>query len=182
MKLAGTIIRGARRLGWPGGIRRRDWIGLALVGLSAAALIGLRQVLVEPEDWAAACAGPAAPWPCLVRQAILWLQSWGLWGGGAVGLGVWAMLGGPFAACVAGLVAGIGGIVNYNVTWGVLGGSLAGWGWLRPPPAPAPPDAAPGAGPADAGRWGWPGAARRRSRSATGGSAPPPAPRWPPHS
>jgi hypothetical protein len=167
MKLGKTIIRAARLLGWPRGIGRRDWIGLALLGLSAAALTVLREALVEPEDWAAACAGPASPWPCLVRQAILWLQNWGVWGGAAIVLGVWAVLGGPFAAGVAGVAAGIGGIVNYNVTWGVLGGSLAFWAWLRQSPAPAAgPD---GAAPADAGSWGWPGAARRRSRSATGG-------------
>jgi len=137
-----------RRAGDRAGHRvRRDWIGLLLVGLGAAALIGLRLALVEPEGWAAACAGAAPPWPCLVRQAILWLQNWGLWGGAAVALGVWAMLGGPFAACVAGVAAGIGGIENYNVTWGVLGGSLAGWAWLRP---------ARGAAPADAGSSGRP--------------------------
>jgi hypothetical protein len=144
-----------------GKLRRRHWIGLVLLGLSAAALIGLRQVLVEPEDWAVACAGPAAPWPCLVRQAILWLQTWGLWGGAAVALGVWALLGGPFAVCVAGVAVGIGGIENYNVTFGVLGGSLAGWAWLRP--------SANGAVPADAGSSGRKGATRTHSRSATGG-------------
>jgi hypothetical protein len=153
-------------------MRRRDWIGLVLLGLSAAALIGLRQALVEPDSWAAACAGAAPPWRCLVRQAILWLQTWGLWGGAAVALGVWALLGGPFAACVAGVAAGIGGIENYNVTWGVLGGSLAGWAWLRQSPD--------GAVPAEADSSGRPGTARRRSRSATGGSAPLPASRSPP--
>jgi hypothetical protein len=142
-------------------LRRRDWIGLALVGLSAAALIGLRDALIEPEDWAAACVGPTSPWECPVREAILWLQTWGLWGGAAVALGVWAVLGGPFVACIAGVAAGFGGIENYNVTWGVLGGSLAGWAWLRQPPT--------GVVPAGAGSSGWPGAARRRSRSATGG-------------
>ncbi len=171
MKLARTVIRAACRRGWPRGIRRRDWIGLALVGLSAGALIGLRQVLVEPDDWAAACAGAAPHWPCLVRQAILWLQAWGLCGCAAVALGAWALLGGPFAACVAGVAAGVGGIENYDVTWGVLGGSLAGWAWLRPPS---------GLVPAEADSSGQPGTARRRSRSVTGGSAPLPAPRWPP--
>ncbi len=132
------------------GLRGRDRLGLALVAAAAAGLVVFRQSVMDADAWEAACATAAPPWPCAVREAMFWAQSRSVWGIAALACGVWAMLGGPFAAAVAGVICGIGGAENYNVTWGVLGGSLAGWAWLRPAgadrsarPAPAPPRSTP---------------------------------------
>lgn len=133
------------------GRRRRDCLGLALVAAAAAVLVICRQMIMEPDAWDVACAAAAPPWACTPRAALFWAQGRSAWGIAALGLGVWSVLGGPFAAAVAGVICGIGGAENYNVTWGVLGGALAGWAWLRPAGAarsaaraPAPPHSTPG--------------------------------------
>jgi hypothetical protein len=72
---------------------RWDWIGLA----AAAGVLGLmllfRDVYVEPREWGSLCLGAAPPLACRPRAALLWLQHWQLWGGGAALLGLWAWIG-----------------------------------------------------------------------------------------
>lgn len=142
------------------GMRRRDWAGLGLLVLWLPALILYRHAFVEPRSWVAAC---EHGWPtaCGPRAALLFAQRNDLLGLGAVALGLWAFLGGRFAVRLAAVALGIAGVVNYNVTWGMLGAALGAWAWLRPPRSREAADS--GAGPDR------PAAAPQRSRSAPAG-------------
>jgi len=112
---------------------RADWLGLACVVASFAALILYRRYFIEPREWAALCAAATPPLACLPRAGLLWLQHYYLWGATALALGLYAFLGAPFAVLVAGVAAGIAAVVNYNATWGMLGLALAAWSWLTFP-------------------------------------------------
>ena len=112
-------------------MRRTDWLGLAVVAVSLGGLILYRQVYVEPREWVGVCAAAAPPLACLPRAALVWLQHFYLWGTGALLLGLWAFLGGPFAAAVAAVALGAAAVANYNATWGMLGLALGAWGWIR---------------------------------------------------
>ena len=55
-------------------------------------------------------------------------------------IGITSVLGGPFAAAVAAVALGIGAVINYNATWGMVGAALGLWAWFRralPPPGAA---------------------------------------------
>ena len=55
-----------------------------------------------------------------------------LWGVVSLGLGLWALLfAAPFWVSVAAMVAGVGGVENYNATWAMVGLALGAWTWLR---------------------------------------------------
>lgn len=124
-------------------MRRRDLAALFVLGLWLAALLAYRAAYVEPRDWAAVCAAaplPASvPWACLPRAALLWMQQYGLWGAAALALGLAAFLGAPTITLAIAL--GIGGVVNYNASFAMLGLALAAWAWI----SPARPHLSPGA-------------------------------------
>lgn len=109
---------------------RRDWLGLLIALGVLGAMLGYRAVHVEPREWGALCAAAAPPLACGPRAALLWLQHWHLWGAGALGLGLWAFLGGPFALRVAAVALGAVAVANYNATWGMLGLALGAWAWI----------------------------------------------------
>jgi hypothetical protein len=109
---------------------RRDWLGLLSVLATLGAMLGYRALHVEPREWGALCAAATVPLACHPRAALLWLQHWQLWGAGALGLGLWAFLGGPFAARVAAVALGAVAVLNYNATWGMLGLALGAWAWI----------------------------------------------------
>ncbi len=129
-----------RRLG-PSGRRpgmipaRRDAVGFAVVAGAVAALVLYRHAYIEPREWGAICApgAPNAPIACLPRAALLWLQYQYFWGLGALALGLWAFLGGPFWIRIAAVVLGIAAVINYNATWGMVGAALGVWAWLCRP-------------------------------------------------
>jgi hypothetical protein len=119
---------------------RPHLIALAVVVLSVAALLAYRAWYVEPRVWGGLCAAADRPLACLPRAGLLWLQHYYLWGLAALALGLWAFLGGPFAAAVAAVALGIGAVINYNATWGMIGAALGLWAWFRralPPPGAA---------------------------------------------
>ncbi|MBW8270724.1 hypothetical protein [Caldovatus aquaticus] len=109
---------------------RRDWIGLAVAAGVLGLLLLYRALHVEPRAWGAACAAAAPPLACHPRAALLWLQHWQLWGGGALLLGLRAFLGGPFWVRVAAVTLGAAAIANHNATWGMLGLLLGAWAWI----------------------------------------------------
>ena len=109
---------------------RRDWLGLLSVLAALGAMLGYRALHVEPREWGALCAAASVPLACHPRAALLWLQHWQLWGAGALGSGLWAFLGGPFAVRVAAVALGAVAVVNYNATWGMLGLALGAWTWI----------------------------------------------------
>jgi len=116
---------------------RRDAIALACIAGFIAALLLYRHIYVEPREWGAICApgAPDIPLACLPRAALLWLQYQYFWGLGALALGLWAFLGGPFWIRIASVVLGIAAVINYNATWGMVGAALGVWAWLcRPRP------------------------------------------------
>lgn len=122
-------------------MRRRDLAGLLVLALWLAGLLAYRAVYVEPRAWDAACALAAPPYACLPRAALLWAQQQGLWGGAALVLGLAAFLGAPTITLAIAL--GLGGVVNYNASFGMLGCALAAWAWISPPRrAPRPPSRA----------------------------------------
>lgn len=112
-------------------VSRRDAAGLAAVAAALAALLLYRAWGVEPREWGAVCAAAAPPLACAPRAVLLWLQHWQLWGAGALALGLWAFMGGPFAAAAAAVALGGAAVVNYNATWGMIGAALGAWAWLR---------------------------------------------------
>jgi hypothetical protein len=109
---------------------RKDVLGCMTVMVVLAGLLSYRAAFIEPRAWGATCAAVAAPFACLVRTGLLWLQYQGLWGLGALALGLWAFLGGPFAIGVAAVALGAAAVVNYNATYGMLGAALGAWAWL----------------------------------------------------
>ena len=113
---------------------KRDGIGLLVVLGVLGGMLAWRAAYVEPRAWGAACAAVAAPVVCLPRAALLWLQHWQLWGGGALALGVWALVGAPFAIRVAAVALGAVAVANYNATWGMAGLALGAWAWLSERP------------------------------------------------
>ncbi len=114
-----------------GQLKRSDFLGLAAIGLAIAGLMLYRARFIEPRDWGAACTAASPPLACAPRAALLWLQEYGLWGGGGLALGLWAFLGGPFVACVAAVAVGAAGVINYNASFGLLGAALGAWAWVR---------------------------------------------------
>jgi len=117
---------------------KRDMGGLLVaVGVLATMLL-YRAVWVEPREWGAICLAAEAPFACAPRAALLWLQHWQLWGGGALALGLWAFLfpRAPFAVRVAAVALGAVAVVNYNATWGVVAAALGAWVWVMERPAP----------------------------------------------
>ena len=112
-------------------MQRRDWLGLLIAFGVLGAMLGYRAMYVEPREWGALCAAAAPPTACWPRAALLWLQHWQLWGAGALGLGLWAFLGGgAFRVRVAAVALGAVAVANYNATWGMLGLALVAWAWI----------------------------------------------------
>jgi hypothetical protein len=112
-------------------MRRRDLAALLVLALWLGGLLAYRAAYVEPRAWAAACAATTAPFACVPREALLWMQQYGLWGGAALALGLAAFLGAPTITLAIAL--GLGGVANYNATFGMLGLALAAWAWISPP-------------------------------------------------
>ena len=114
---------------------RTDWLKIAALALWLGVLLAFRAVYVEPGEWAEICAAAAPSLPCLPRAGLLWLQGHDLWGIAALALGLAAFMGAPLA--LAALAVGIAGIVDYNVSWGMLGACLGAWAWITGRPAAA---------------------------------------------
>lgn len=111
-------------------MKRHDLAALLGLLLWLAALLAFRAWVVEPRGWAAACVGAAPPWGCVPRAGLLWMQQVGLWGGAALAAGLASFLGAPLAPLAVAL--GIGGVANYNASFGMLGLVLGVWAWMRP--------------------------------------------------
>lgn len=111
-------------------MRRRDLYALAGLALWLAALVAFRWAIVEPRDWAAACEA-GGPWPCALRGLVLWGQQYGVWGGAALVLGLAAFLG--VRTVLLAIAVGLVGVVNYDVSFAMLGLVLAAWAWISPP-------------------------------------------------
>lgn len=129
---------------------KRDWIGLLVAAGVLGAMLLYRHVYVEPREWGAICAAAEVPLACRPRAALLWMQHWQLWGGGALALGIWAFLGGPHVVRVAAVALGAVATINYNATWGMLALLLGAWAWIGAATGRAPA----GAGDAEARRLG----------------------------
>ena len=55
----------------------------------------------------------------------------GLIGTAALALGILALATQRFPLAVAALCCGAAGLINYNISWGMLGAALGSWTWLR---------------------------------------------------
>ena len=120
---------------WGSAVRRRDVYGVAAALAALGAMLLFRARYVEPREWGALCAAAGAPFACLPRAGLQWLQHWQLWGAGALSLGLWAFAGrAPFPVRVAAVALGAVAAANYNASWGVLGAALGAWAWIRPEP------------------------------------------------
>jgi hypothetical protein len=116
-------------------MKRRDWAAATLLLVWLWALLAYREAYVEPRSWGAACVAAAAPLACLPRAGLLWMQQYAVWGGAALAFGLAAFLAGPrwdWGLALAALMFGIAGVVNYNATFGLLGGAIGFWAWLSP--------------------------------------------------
>jgi len=116
-------------------MRKQDLIGILAIALVTGGMLLYRHLGVEPLRWGSACIAENPPWPCQPRAWLMWMQHWGLWGIGAMLLGLWAFLAparsAPFAVRVAAVAAGIIAMLNYNATWGVLATTLGIWSWIE---------------------------------------------------
>jgi hypothetical protein len=110
---------------------RGDWIWLAVVLAAGFGMAEYRAVYIEPRSWGAVCAAAGAPWACVPRAGLLWLQTKYLFGviSLVLGVGAFLMRGPRWLAAVA-MIVGIAGVQNYNATWGMLGAALGAWAWL----------------------------------------------------
>ena len=114
-----------------GGMIRRHAAAAAGILVCLAALLAFRAAYVDAREWGATCAAGGPPWPCLPREALVWLQYWSLWGLGALALGIGAFLTGWLPVGAASIAVGAMAVANYNATWGVLGAALGLWVWIR---------------------------------------------------
>jgi hypothetical protein len=115
-------------------MRRRDLWPLLGLALWLAALLAFRATYVEPRAWGAACTAAGAPWACVPRAALLWMQHYGIWGGAALALGLASFLGAP--TILLAIALGLGGVVNYDASFAMLGLALAAWAWISPASRP----------------------------------------------
>ncbi|MSP04357.1 MAG: hypothetical protein EXR05_03755 [Acetobacteraceae bacterium] len=122
-------------------MQRRNIQGIVIVLVCLHALLAYREMFIEPRVWGAICADitPAdmLAMACALRAGLLWAQHYSLWGALALGLGLWAFIGAPFAVGVAGVAMGVAAVVNFNASWGMWGLALAAWAWIRFLPGPA---------------------------------------------
>lgn len=113
-------------------VTKRDLLALAAVIAAVGAMVLYRHVGVEPREWGAACLDLSrAPAACYPRAALLWLQHWQLWGGGALLLGLWCFVRAPFWVRPAAVALGIVAVLNFNATWGMIGAALGAWAWAE---------------------------------------------------
>jgi hypothetical protein len=115
-------------------MRRGRIAGAAVVVITTAALETFRLVWMEPRAIGLACVhhtGPAAL--CSARAGVGLLQHFGVWGGVALALGILALATGRFWLTVGAVCFGAAGLINYNISWGMLGAALGVWTWLRQP-------------------------------------------------
>ena len=114
-------------------MRRRDLAGLAAVLLTGAGLHAFRQIWFEPRAVGLACLHGTAPRGlCAARDLLGQLTYRQVFGDAALVLGIAAMAGAPFAVAVAAVCLGVAGLIDYNVSWGMLGVGLGAWAWISP--------------------------------------------------
>ena len=113
------------------GMRRGDWIGLAVVAVAAVSAMSFRITTVDPREFVGLCASRNAPSICAVRHAVLWLQYEHCFGLTSLLLGLLAFVFAYRPLGVVALALGAVAIVNYNGTEGVVGAALGLWGWLE---------------------------------------------------
>jgi hypothetical protein len=115
---------------------RRHALGVAAVLLTAVALEVFRRVWFEPRAIGLACLHGTGPYGiCAARSVLGLLTQFQVLGSVALVLGIWAMASGGFVVAVAAVCAGVTGLIDYNVSWGMLGAALGVWVWLRAAPA-----------------------------------------------
>jgi len=113
-------------------VAKRDLRALLAVAAAIGLMLAYRYVYVEPRAWGAICLDLSqAPLACQPRAVLLWLQHWQLWGAAAMGLGIWAFIGAPFAARAAAVALGVIAVLNFNATWGMVGAALGAWAWVE---------------------------------------------------
>lgn len=113
-------------------VPKRDLLALLAVAAAIGLMVAYRHVYVEPRAWGALCLDLSrAPFACQPRAVLLWLQHWQLWGAVAMGLGIWAFVGAPFAVRAAAVAMGVIAVLNFNATWGMVGAALGGWAWVE---------------------------------------------------
>jgi len=108
-----------------------DAMGVALVAATLALMIEFRAVYVEPREWGAICVAVDPPGSCIPRSITLWLQGIYGWGAAALYAGLLTFIRSASAVSVAAVSLGTLAVVNQNATWGVLGGLLGMWSWMR---------------------------------------------------
>jgi hypothetical protein len=113
-------------------MRPHHLAGAVIVLLTAAALETIRIFWLDPREIAIACAHHTAPQGiCAARDTIGILAHYGLIGTAALALGILALATQRFPLAVAALCCGAAGLINYNISWGMLGAALGAWTWLR---------------------------------------------------
>ena len=112
---------------------KRDWTGLLVVlGCSAACWPVGRPMWSRAPGARSAPRDGATCLPAARGTAGCSTGSFG--GGGALALGLWALLGAPFVIRVAAVALGAVAMANYNVTWGMVGLVLGAWAWISERP------------------------------------------------
>jgi hypothetical protein len=112
-------------------VPRRHALGLAAVLFTALALELFRRVWFEPRAIGLACLHATAPsLICATRTGIGLLTHFQVFGAAALVLGILAFATARFTLAVLAVCVGVAGLIDYNISWGMLGAALGGWTWL----------------------------------------------------
>jgi hypothetical protein len=115
-------------------MRRGDLIGIVVLLLSVVALEAFRLLWFEPRAIAIACLHhAAAPAVCATRAGMGWLVNNAILGTLALAFGIAAIATQNRPIAIAAACLGAAGLINYNVSWGMLGACLGLWAWLLAP-------------------------------------------------
>jgi hypothetical protein len=116
----------SKTAGW----RAEDFFGLWAVAMIGGGAYLFRLLTIKPVAMVGICAAANAPAICTPRHLVLMGGYLGLFGWAAVLLGLYAFFrAGRFAGAVA-LGLGIAAVVNYDGTFGIIGGAIGLTAWL----------------------------------------------------
>jgi hypothetical protein len=109
--------------------RPLDWLCLALAGLIGGGVFAFRWLAVVPVATVGQCAATPAPTFCTPRHWLLLGQYYGAWGWAGLACGLAAFFAGSRILAALALGLGIGAVVNYNATQGIIGAALGLMAW-----------------------------------------------------
>ena len=116
------------------GPTRRDWAGIAAVVVVFGLFQAFRLIWMEPRSVGLACLHGGPSLVCSTLSGLAWVIHFYVIGGVALLCGIWAITRGSLLPAVLSVCLGVVGMIDYNISWGLLGAALGVWTWLRAAP------------------------------------------------